>query len=100
PRGGRKMKLPCRIAGESSVAKSEERVTDYRVVSPSFFETAGVQLQKGRLFDDRDRDDTPQVFVVNEAFARTYLSGREPVGIKLDGDNKFVKGEIVGVVAS
>jgi putative ABC transport system permease protein len=52
------------------------------------------------LFDDRDREDTPQVFVVNEAFARTYLAGREPVGVRLDGDNKFVKGEIVGVVAS
>jgi putative ABC transport system permease protein len=52
------------------------------------------------LFDDRDRDSTPQVFVVNEAFARTYLTGREAVGVRLDGDNKFVKGEIVGVVAS
>ena len=80
--------------------KADERVTDYRVVTPSFFETAGVQLKKGRLFDDRDGEDTPQVFVINEAFARTYLAGREPVGVRLDGDNRFVKGEIVGVVAS
>jgi putative ABC transport system permease protein len=41
-----------------------------------------------------------QVFVINEAFARTYLAGREPIAVRLDGDNKFVKGEIVGVVAS
>ena len=100
PLGGRTMKQPFWVAGERLATKADERVADYRVVSPSFFETAGVQLQKGRLFDDRDRDDTPQVFVVNEAFARTYLGGREPVGIKLDGDNKFVKGEIVGIVAS
>jgi len=100
PLGGRTMKLPFLIADDGKATKSEERVTDYRVVSPSFFATAGVELKKGRLFDDRDRHDTPQSFVINEAFARTYLAGREPVGVRLDGDNKFVKGEIVGVVAS
>ena len=87
------------VAGETK-AKADERVADYRVVSPSFFETAGVELKKGHLFDDRDREGTPQVFVVNEAFARTYLAGREPVGVRLDGDNQFVKGEIIGVIAS
>jgi putative ABC transport system permease protein len=100
PLGGRTMKLPFRIAGEASVAQSDERVTDYRVVSPSFFETAGVQLKKGRLFDDRERQGTSQSFVINEAFARTYLAGRDPVGVRLDGESKFVHGEIVGVVAS
>lgn len=100
PLGGRTMKLPFRIADDGNVTKSDERVTDYRVVSPSFFETAGVELKKGRLFDDRERQDTPQSFVINEAFARTYLAGREPVGVRLDGDSRFVKGEIVGVVAS
>ena len=100
PLGGRTMKQPFWIAGETNSKKSDERVTDYRVVSSSFFETAGVQLKKGRLFDDRDRENTPQVFVINEAFGRTYLAGREPVGIRLAGDNKFVQGEIVGVVGS
>lgn len=100
PLGGRTMKLPFRIAGEANVTKAEERVTDYRVVSPSFFETAGVELKKGRLFDDRERQGTPQAFVINEAFARTYLAGRDPIGIRLDGDSQYIKGEIIGVVAS
>ena len=100
PLGGRTMKQPLWIAGDAKVSKADERVADYRVVTPSFFETAGVQLKKGRLFDDRDRENTPQVFVVNEAFARTYLAGRDPIGVRLDGSNQFVKGEIVGVVAS
>jgi putative ABC transport system permease protein len=100
PLGGRTMKLPFLILGETNFTKADERVADYRVVSPSFFETAGVELKKGRLFDDRDREDTPQVFVINEAFARTYLAGREPVGVRLDRDSQLVKGEIVGVVGS
>jgi putative ABC transport system permease protein len=100
PLGGRTMKQSFWIAGDTNVTKADERVADYRVVSASFFETVGVQLKKGRLFDDRERESTPQVFVVNEAFARTYLAGREPVGVRLDGDNKFVKGEIIGVIES
>ena len=74
PLGGRTMKLPFRIAGEANATKAEERVADYRVVSPSFFETAGVELKKGRLFDERERQGAPKVFVINEAFARTYLA--------------------------
>ena len=100
PLGGRTMKLPFRIAGETNSTKAEERVADYRVVSPSFFQTVGVELKKGRLFDDRERQGAPQVFVINEAFARTYLAGREPVGVRLEGESQFIKGEIVGVVAS
>jgi putative ABC transport system permease protein len=100
PLGGRTMKLPFRIVGETNATKVDERVADYRVVSPSFFETAGVELKKGRSFDERDRQDAPKVFVINEAFARTYLAGREPVGVRLGGESQFVKGEIVGVVAS
>jgi putative ABC transport system permease protein len=100
PLGGRTMKLPFTIAGEANGSKAEERVTDYRVVSPSFFETAGVELKKGRLFDDREHEGTPLVFVINEAFARIYLSGRDPIGVRLDGESRFVHGEIVGVIAS
>ena len=99
PLGGRTMKLPFWIAGEGKLTKSDERVTDYRVVSPSFFATAGVKLKQGRLFDERERAGAPQSFVVNEAFARTYLVGREAVGVRLDG-SQFVQGEIVGVIGS
>jgi putative ABC transport system permease protein len=100
PLGGRTMKLPFKIAGQPSVGPSDERVADYRVVTPSYFQTAGVALKKGRMFDPGDRRGAPQVFVVNEAFARTFLSGIEPVGVRLDGDTEYVKGEIIGVVAN
>ena len=100
PLGGRTMKLPFSIAGDQRLTAADERVADYRVVTPSFFETAGVELKQGRLLDDRDRHGAPQMFVVNEAFARIYLPGRNPIGVRLDGKSDFVKGEIVGVVGS
>lgn len=100
PLGGRTMQLPFLIAGSSSGAKHEERVADYRVVTPSFFKTAGIELKQGRTFDERDRQGSPKVFVVNEAFARTFLPGVDPLGVRLDGDSAYVHGEIVGVVNS
>jgi putative ABC transport system permease protein len=100
PLGGRTMQVPFQIAGQQSLAKADERVADYRVVTPSFFETAGIGLKKGRMFDNRDNKHTTQVFLVNEAFARTYLPGMDPIGVRLDGESNFVKGEIVGVVAN
>ena len=98
PFGGRTMQLPFNIKGQSRLSKINEAVADYRVVTPSFFETMGTSLKKGRNFDEHDKQRTPQVFIVNEAFVRTYLSGVEPVGAQLDGDSNLVKGEIVGVV--
>ncbi len=100
PLGGRTMQLPFRIVGQQGISKADERVADYRVVTPSFFQTVGIGLKKGRMFDEHDSKGTPQVFLVNEAFARTFLPGVEPVGIRLDGESNFVKGEIVGVVAN
>src|SRR5215831_5674202 len=100
PLGGRTMKLPFKIAGQPNASPSNESVADYRVVSPSYFKAAGISLKRGRMFDESDHRGAPQVFVVNEAFARTFLSGIEPVGVRLDGDAEFVRGEIIGVVAN
>jgi len=100
PLGGRTMQLPFLLKGQQGSGSADERVADYRVVTPSFFKAAGIELRKGRDFDERDRHGTPQVFVVNEAFARVFLSGRDPIGVRLEGESDLVKGEIIGVVAS
>jgi predicted permease len=40
----------------------------------------GIPLLQGRLFNDTDNDKSPQVAVVNEAFARTYWPHRDALG--------------------
>jgi putative ABC transport system permease protein len=52
-------------------------------VSPSYFATLGIPLRKGRMFDAHDRDDTEPVVLINEALARGYFAGRNPVGEQL-----------------
>jgi len=98
PFGGRTMKLPFIIKGQDRISEKNEAVADYRVVTPSFFETVGTNTKRGRTFNSGDRVGTPQVFVINEAFAQTFLNGQDPIGVRLDGESKSARGEIVGVV--
>ena len=98
PFGGRTLQQPFSIEGQSRLARKNEAVADYRVVTPSFFQTLKIPLKKGRGLDEHDTAETPQVFVINEAFARTYFPGSDPIGERLEGANDLVKGEIVGVV--
>jgi putative ABC transport system permease protein len=52
-------------------------------VSPSYFETMGVNILKGRSFAESDRSGTEPVAIVSEAAARTFWQGRDPVGERL-----------------
>jgi putative ABC transport system permease protein len=50
------------------------------IVSPQYFHLLGIPLLRGRLFNDQDVVDTPGVAIVNQAAARTYWPGQDPVG--------------------
>ena len=49
-------------------------------VTPDYFRTFGIDLVRGRGFTDLDRDGAPRVAVINEAMARTYFAGADPIG--------------------
>jgi predicted permease len=68
--------------------------------TPGWFATMGIPLRSGRDFDDRDRIGSPHVAIVNEAFARRYLPGRQPIGQTLGVDSDDgPRYEIVGLAA-
>jgi putative ABC transport system permease protein len=78
-----------------------ERPEDRRYISvdwvaPKYFETLGTPLLAGRGFSVEDRG-RPRVAVINEAMARYYFGGGNPIGkyVTFDGDTKPY--EIVGV---
>ena len=69
-------------------------------VSPGYFETMGIRLLQGRSLTERDTPPhTPsdQNVVVNEAFARWYFPGLDPIGKRLALGNRHDR--IVGVVS-
>ena len=67
-------------------------------VDSDYFETMGVPILRGRAFRTSDREDSPRVAVVNEAFAKHYWPNAEPVGRRIRlGGARGVPVEIVGV---
>jgi putative ABC transport system permease protein len=52
-------------------------------VGPGYFETMAIPLLSGRAIESRDAAGSPNVAVVNEAFARLAFGGRNPVGRRL-----------------
>jgi len=62
-------------------------VIDSPIVSPEYFHLLGMPLERGRLFSDQDLENTPQVAVINQAAARTYWPGRDPLGQHISFDS-------------
>jgi predicted permease len=56
----------------------------------------GVPLIAGREFTERDNLAGPKVAIVNEQFVKTFLPGRNPLGVHFSGSYKDM--EIVGIV--
>lgn len=54
-------------------------------VSPRFFATYGIRLVAGRDFSPDDREGAPSVAIVNDAFARKFVGGGNPVGREFRG---------------
>ena len=49
-------------------------------VSPGYFATMGATLRGGRDFNEHDTVNAPKVAIVNEAFARKFMRGGNPIG--------------------
>jgi predicted permease len=52
----------------------------YRTVSSGYFGTLRIPIVRGRALTDDDREDTPPVVAVNEAAARAFWPGQDPIG--------------------
>ncbi len=95
---------PIRILGREIKPDSQLPSPYLTIASEGTFKTVGVRLLKGRLFNSTDRAGTPLAAVVNEAAARRYFPGEDPIG------QRFTTGsaeesdapvfEIVGIVSS
>jgi putative ABC transport system permease protein len=66
---------------------SETGTTRLRDATPGYFRALGIPLRAGRFFTDHE----PGI-LVNEAFARAFFPGQDPIGRALN------RGTIVGVV--
>jgi predicted permease len=73
--------------------------TDVVYVTPGYFDTLQMPVLAGRVFTDADSSSAQHVAIVNQAFARKFYGGSNPVGRYVNKDTLIV-GEVADVSVS
>jgi putative ABC transport system permease protein len=72
--------FPTYPEGLELAADASPPSTNFRVVTPGYFETLRIPLLGGRTLSHEDRAAAPKAAVVNRAFAEELWPGKEPIG--------------------
>jgi len=89
-----------RIEGRPEPGAKEDTSAGWSRVMPGFFETIGAKVVLGRPINEDDTDATRKVAVINEAFAKKFFKGENPIGQHFGPDKIKYSAtyEIVGVI--
>lgn len=79
PRGG----TGVHFFGTPELPMNQRPYATIRVVTPGYFKTMRIPVLRGREFTEADEIGTAQGFIVNETFARNYLSNTDPLGVRM-----------------
>ena len=86
-----------RVLGRPYHGEHDE--TPDREVSSGYLTTLGANLLRGRYFSDSEDDSKPLVVIINQAMAKKYFPGEDPIGKQISYvTDPPVPMEIVGVV--
>ncbi len=87
------------IVGGPQLPVGETLDTNRRTVSADYFQTLGLQLLRGRTFDNRDTAKAPRVVIINEAMARKFWPNDDPLSryLTFNSDAQY---QIIGVVSN
>ena len=91
------------IEGRPAPPKGEEPVLRGGSVSADYFKAMGIPLRQGRAFTEDEVWQGRPVIIVNEAFARRFFPGEDPIGKRIkvgEWNPNPPYSTIVGVVAN
>ena len=90
------------IEGRPPIAPGQIPMAGYDVVSPGYFSSLRIPVREGRDFSWSDTTETQPVILINEAMARTYWPGEDPLGKRIrqgsPNDQQFPWLTVVGIV--
>ena len=88
------------LPGQEALPEAQRPDAAVRVVGFDYFATLGIPLVQGRDFSPAELASEKHVVIINDAFARKYFPGSNPISQKITIDMKDtnVPSEIVGVV--
>jgi putative ABC transport system permease protein len=71
------------IEGRPEPQAGDTPVECFRPVGHEYFRTVGIELVRGRHFEEQDDPAHPGATIINEAFAKKYFPGEGPLGKRL-----------------
>jgi predicted permease len=79
----------------------EHNEVNEREVSPDYFAALKAKLVRGRVLTEQDDASHPQVIVINEALAKKYFPGEDPIGKRIGSGDLAPDSmrQIVGVIS-
>jgi putative ABC transport system permease protein len=75
-----------------------ENIDYYQIVSKDYFQTMGIRLMEGRLFDARDAAGAPDVIIINQTMAHTFYGNQSPLGRRIQPGMSGPYCTVIGVV--
>ncbi len=89
------------VVGQPVPPPGQNHVTDVRVADTGYFAAMKLPLVAGRWFTEVEQREKRNVVLINEALAREYFRGQDPLGQRLliNMTEPIVANEVVGVVA-
>jgi putative ABC transport system permease protein len=95
--------VPKSTESLAALFRQKERIgnADFGVATDGYFQVLGIPLIRGRIFDERDGANSPQVAVISESLTRDRWPNQDPIGHtiefgNMDGDLRLLT--IVGIV--
>ncbi len=86
--------------GQPAVPLARRALAALQSLDPGYLQTMKIPLKMGRFFRESDKEQRPQVAVINEAFAARFFPHQNPLGKRV-WMGKLVDGwEIVGVIGN
>lgn len=70
----------------------------YASVTPNYFRTMRIPLRSGRVFEDRDNENAPNVALINETFASRFVITGNPIGQRIIIDRAAGEPEVIEIV--
>ncbi len=80
------------------IGRQEALSPQMNVIGTDYFRATGIQVLRGREFEDRDRNHREASAVVNETLAQRLWPDQDPVGRSLHVADENAAFEVIGVV--
>ena len=90
------------IEGRPELSSDQGVVGRLQVCTPHYFKVLGIELVKGRVFSEYDKDNLQPVVVINEALARKYWPDEDALGKRMRFPGSLERNPwmlVVGVVS-